>query len=147
MALQQQGRIVAEGRERIFMKLSLSFLKRPLLGWGWANVDRAFKASDWPIKFESDIYLDKAHSHLLEVLVTAGIFGFISYLSILYFAGKRLIETMRKKTNTIWFKTLLVSFLLYIIHTQTNVVSVAEDALFWIVVGIIAAVDSIKSRV
>lgn len=33
----------AEGRQRILIKVFLGALKKPLLGWGWANVDYAFQ--------------------------------------------------------------------------------------------------------
>ncbi|MBI2641463.1 O-antigen ligase family protein [Candidatus Roizmanbacteria bacterium] len=137
--LQFQGKIVAEGRERIIRKLLLSVEKRPLLGWGWANVDYAFKASDWPIKFERDIYLDKAHSHFLEVLTTTGIIGLVSYVLLITFVIKRLlIDIKNRKSDVIWFKTLLVSFIVFIVHSQTNVISIGEEVMFWIIAGVAA---------
>ncbi len=130
--------VVAEGRQRIFTKLILAFQKRPILGYGWANVDYAFSAVDWPVKFLHDVYVDKAHSHLLEVLVTTGLAGFLVYLVLLLYIFVRLVKAYLKNKN-LWNICLLSVFLIFVFHSQTNIISISEEIIFWLIVGIIMA--------
>jgi len=119
--------VIAESRERIVTKGILAFTKRPVLGWGWANFDFAFDAIDWPLKFNDDAYVDKAHSNLLEVLVTTGAAGFVIYISIIAAAFVKL-----KKGFVPYF----LSFVMFIFHSQTNVTHFAEEAVFWFLIGV-----------
>lgn len=121
----------AESRERIIVKGVLAFTKRPLLGWGWANFDHAFAAVDWPYHFRFDAYVDKAHSMLLEVLTTTGSMGFIVYVTLLFFVGRSLFFA-----KGLFYRYVFLSYLLYLFHSQTNVLSIAEDVIFWCIVGI-----------
>ncbi|MBI4066475.1 O-antigen ligase family protein [Candidatus Gottesmanbacteria bacterium] len=123
--------ITAETHERIVVKGLLAVAKRPLLGWGWANFDHAFAAADWPYRFEVDAYVDKAHGNFLEVLVTTGIIGFTIYGYLIWTVTKKLL----KKTD-LWHQMLLFTLLLYLFHSQTNVTSIAEELVFWMIVGI-----------
>lgn len=133
---------LAEGRQRIFMKGILGFVKRPVLGWGWANFDSAFRSVDWPYKFDIDVYVDKAHSQLLEVLVTTGIAGFLAYTVFLWSVVSRLVHRYTKAEigeQKQWALMLLSIFFLYLIHSQTNITSIAEEVIFWTVVSNIKA--------
>jgi len=127
----------AESRERIVVKGLLAFSKKPLLGWGWANFDHAFESVDWPMKLDSDVYVDKAHSNLLEILVTAGILGFIIYLLIIF---RTLILLFDKK---VFFLT----FLLFLFHSQTNVISINEEMMFWLILAIAAGGKKLKNKI
>lgn len=127
--------MTAESRQRIFTKVLLGFEKKPLFGWGWANIDYAFNAVDWPYHFSQDVYVDKAHSQFLEVLVTTGIAGFASYLLLLILTLRSLIGLADKKDNW-WCGMVLMVFVNYLIHSQTNVIGIAEEIFFWLLVGI-----------
>ncbi|MDO8452489.1 MAG: O-antigen ligase family protein [bacterium] len=123
--------IVYEDRLRIYTKGFLGFLDRPLLGYGFANFDKAFEAVDWPARIPKDVYVDKAHSIWLEVLTTTGIAGFIFYLlfSFLLF--------IKLKWHDQFSKAVTLSLIFYLINAQVNVTSVAQDALFWVFAGIV----------
>lgn len=131
-----RGDFVAESRQRIFTKIILGWTKRPFFGYGWANVDYAFEASIWPIELTQDVYVDKAHSTLLETLATTGIIGLISYLSIIFLSIKRLIFHIENKKNRLWWKTIFLVFILYLFHSQTNVISISEEVFFWFILGL-----------
>ena len=122
------GGMAYEGRERLLMKPFLAFRKRPIWGWGWANFDRAFEAVDWPIKMNNDVYADKAHSNLEEMAVTTGLLGLVSYL---FLVGVVIRGLMSKKD--LETKFCLLALVIYLIHSQTNVTSVAEEVVFWLV--------------
>lgn len=115
----------AEARERIVMKGILAWSQRPVFGWGWANFGQAWKAIDWPEKYNADIYVDKAHSTLLEILVTTGLIGLIGYVWLIKLMWPRIPG-----------QTYLLMLILYIVHSQTNIISVSEELLFWIILGL-----------
>ncbi len=127
-----------ESRERIIVKGFRGFLQQPILGWGWANFDYAFDSNVWPIKLDNDVYVDKAHSTLLEVLVTTGVVGLAAYLGLVGWAGWRLVRDIAiDKDKGMWGKTLFLVFMLYLFHSQTNVISIGEELMFWLVLGIV----------
>lgn len=123
--------INAESRDRIIMKGLLAWTHRPILGWGWANFDYAFRSVDWPYTFYHDVYVDKAHGNLLEMLVTTGIVGFGVYLTLLWRVFRKL-----KSSNDHFSRTILLVFFTYLYHSQTNVTSIAEEVIFWFIVGV-----------
>lgn len=122
-----------ESRTRIITRGLLAFTQRPFLGWGWANFDAAFEAHDWPVKYLGDVYVDKAHSTLLEILTTTGLVGFILYLAIIADTAKRLYP--RSKKDGLWSKFSLLALILILFHSQTNVISISEEMIFWLIVG------------
>lgn len=127
---------VAESRERIVRKILLAVSQRPLLGYGWANTDYAFASSEWPIRLQHDVYVDKAHSTILEVLAATGLIGLFVYSSIIIKTGRLLYgKIFQNMHDKFWPKTLLLVFLLYFFHSQTNVISIAEELIFWLVLG------------
>jgi O-antigen ligase len=131
-----------ESRVRIFHKLGRAVVQRPVLGWGWANVDVAFESVDWPVAVESEAYVDKAHSELLELAVTSGFLGLGLYLLFLSGVYKEVVSSL--KTNDEWGRTLLLTCLLYFFHSQTNVISVAESVVFWISLGLLLSTQKLK---
>ncbi len=127
----------AESRARIFTTLGLSIYTRPQ-GWGWANIDHAFEYKDWPVVRNDDVYLDKAHSEWLELAVATGILGLISFLFLQILAIKNIFAS--RSDNL--FQATLISLTTYIIHSQTNVISISEQAIFWALVGFALAKSS-----
>lgn len=120
---------IAESRRRIYTKAFIATTQRPLFGWGWANFDHAFRSIDWPIHYEQDAYVDKAHGHILEISSTTGLLGLSAYLLLTLWVLKALT---RKVEN----RTILLSLILFLFHSQTNVISIAEEMFFWLYVGV-----------
>ena len=62
------------------------FLERPILGWGPENFNVVFLKHFNPCMFLSkcggEIWFDRVHNVVFDTLVTTGIIGFLSYLSI-----------------------------------------------------------------
>ncbi len=134
---------VGESRERIVVKTLLGVRERPIFGYGWANVDYAFEAVDWPIKLNDDIYLDKAHSNILEVLATTGIVGLSVYLSIL---GYSLYKSYSLGKKDSWWNVILLTLVVYVAHSQMNVTSVSEEIVFWVMLGMVASIYEDRSN-
>ena len=90
--------------------------------------------------YQHDIYLDKAHSSILEVFATTGIIGLSIYLCIIIYVLRRLflLAFQTDRSQQLWYKTILLVFLLFLFHSQTNVISIAEELYFWFVIGVLA---------
>lgn len=129
--LESSKSLIAEGRARIFINGLQGFASRPVLGYGWSNFDAAFQKGTWPIKLNNDVYVDKAHSEFLEVLVSTGVVGVSVYLALLFVLYKK----FKSISNTNWGFTLFSVFVIYVLHSQTNVISISEQILFWFGVG------------
>jgi len=132
----------AEGRPQLFMKSFIVIAKRPLLGWGWANVDHAFSSVDWQYPYNPDTYIDKAHSHVLETLITTGFIGFCAYLSVWYVLFSVIYRTKNKDTRFFLF----LFFLTYGIYTQTNVTSIATEVLWFVFLAYVAVLEEKKNE-
>lgn len=124
---------VAESRERIVRKLWPAISQKPVMGWGWGNVDQAFQSTIWPMEYQHDIHVDKAHSLILESFVTTGILGGVLYCLILYLTGKTLLHNASSSSAS--DKVILIMFALFVYHSQTNVISTSEEIIFWFFVG------------
>jgi O-antigen ligase len=123
--------IVAESRRRIFEKGLRGAFARPLAGWGVANFDYAFDSVDWPVRYVDDIYVDNAHSKVFSVFVETGVVGLVLYIFAVSLGAFRIV---RKRSDGLKSAALL-SLLIYLVQSQTNIVSVAEDAVFWILMA------------
>jgi hypothetical protein len=130
----QRSDFVAESRTRIWTKGILAMKERLWFGWGWTNFDLAFENIKWPIRFERDIYADKAHSHFLEIGTTTGLVGLGLYVSMIILAIRGLI-----KNNSAIARVFLGVLFLYLWQTQTNVISIAEEMIFWMVMAYAAS--------
>lgn len=128
-----------ESRWRIVNKLWLGILERPWLGYGVANIDYAFDAQSWPVIVMHDVKVDKAHNVFLEVLVASGIVGLVVFLMMCLRFGLRIIQSINRedKWDITWFKTLLLVTCMYFFHAQTNVTSIAQEVMWWSVVGMV----------
>lgn len=122
---------VAESRIRIYRNVYVGSLNRFLTGYGWSNTDLAFSSVTWPMKFNNDVYVDKAHMQILDIFANMGIFGVLIYLIINLYVIKILHSERKLFTNT-----LLVSLLMYFLYAQTNITSISQEFIYWLIIGV-----------
>ena len=115
-----------ESRQRIFTKALMAWSQKPIFGWGYANFDYAFESVDWPIKVNNDVYVDKAHAQLLEILVTMGLVGISLYC---LFLGTLFYHV--HKYGTLAGRTLFLIIVMCVLQSELNVTSVMIDIIFW----------------
>jgi O-antigen ligase len=121
---------IAESRTRIWVKGILAAKERLWLGYGWANFDLAFDSIIWPIEYEGDVYVDKAHSHFLEIGVGGGLIGLLLYFFIIW---QMIVNLFRKKGDL--SEMFLGGLFLFIWQTQLNVISIASEVVFWVMLA------------
>ncbi len=130
-----------EHRLVITKRMALAIEQKPITGWGWSNVNYAVAAHRWPHnKITHDIYVDKAHGIFLEYLVATGIIGFALFAFLVGITTWNIWSLAKQSTrNTFSYQLFLflqITWLLYLYHAQTNVISISEEILFWMIVGI-----------
>lgn len=131
---------VADTRLRIWQQLYGAWQEKPLVGWGWAQTGVAFTSQPQPEAILFDIYVDKAHSHFIEMGVTTGIVGLVLYVLFLlavFVAVLQRVRSANSPAEKAWWLCVLQMFCIYVVHTQTNVVSISEEVVFWTVVGLV----------
>lgn len=135
-----EGSVGPEGRARIVARALGAVRERPFLGWGYANVDKAIESVVWPMPYLHDVYVDKAHGLVLEYVVTIGVVGLGVYGGLVGVLLVSLMGKRRQGEKGIWRHGIWLSVLgLYLLHSQTNVISINEEMLFWVVVGIVGS--------
>jgi O-antigen ligase len=119
-----------QSRQRIFGRAVLAFYKRPIIGYGLENYELAVKDINYPqpLTETGEVWVDKAHNEILEILVGSGLVGLVLWFGIV-------ILTVRSFYRTQIYPPLL-AFLILIVRMQGNVVSTMEYGLFWTIVGL-----------
>ncbi|OGM99858.1 MAG: hypothetical protein A2817_03185 [Candidatus Yanofskybacteria bacterium RIFCSPHIGHO2_01_FULL_39_8b] len=117
--------------------------KTTVLGWGPENFNIPFSNNFNP-KFYigpgSETLFDRAHNMFVEVLVTMGLVGLFSYLSIFYFALTGLWRKLAKAVRNefaIYYLGLISLIVAYMIHNFFFFDTSANFILFFTVLGFI----------
>jgi tetratricopeptide (TPR) repeat protein len=119
-----------------------SFKEKPFLGWGPENYEAAYITNFNPqvIKvLPGDFYFDRAHNKPMEVLATTGIFGFLSYLAIFFFAFQ--ILKKQKRNKGLFFTALIFEAILIGYFVQNVFIFDFHESylMFFLVLGFIAS--------
>lgn len=97
-----------QGRRFVWPMAWEGFKERPILGWGQENFNYVFNKYYDPRMYNQEPWFDRAHNVVLDWLVTTGLVGFVTYLSL--FAGA-LYLIWKNKDFSLGQKSLLVGLL------------------------------------
>lgn len=109
-----QTRLIAAGVSLDAVNPSKNGLKKFLIGWGPENFNIAYNSHYDPnyLKYEN-LWFDRAHNKLFEVLAVDGILGLLAYfgiwLSILYLVFKRFALIRQNQHESVSEKSALIS--------------------------------------
>lgn len=113
-----------------------SFIERPIFGYGLENFHIAFAKNLNPAAIgisNLDIWFDRAHNQLVDVLVMTGIAGFITYLIFWFYIFR---ESLRIKTSDKLLSNIfLAGFAAYFIQNLSNFDTIAPSILFVFFLG------------
>jgi O-antigen ligase/Tfp pilus assembly protein PilF len=121
--------------------------ERPLLGWGQSNFNFVFNKQYEPSLYAGESWFDRTHNIIFDWLIAGGIFGLLSYLSILaasfyYLLVEPLVKKGKGETFNVLERGVLIGLLVgYTLH---NLV-VFDNIISYIFFGTILAL--IHSRV
>ncbi len=100
------GEQTVKSRVTIWGMALEGFKERPLLGWGPENFNLVFNKYYKPELWPQEPWFDRSHNVVFDWLISGGILGLVSYLSIF---GTALYVLWKKKINNVGsgFKSLL----------------------------------------
>jgi len=135
------------GRFIVWRAAWQGFLERPLLGWGLESFEFAFIKYYDPClgtdRCGGDVWYDRAHNIIFDTLITSGIIGFLSYLTI--FGGAILILWKQYYRKAIDFLTagIFSSILIaYFVQNLTVFDMVSSYMIFFLTLGFIGFISS-----
>jgi len=135
------------GRFIVWQAAWQGFLERPLLGWGLESFEFAFIKYYNPClgtaRCGGDVWYDRAHNIIFDTLVTSGIIGLLSYLTI--FGGAILILWKQYYRKAIDFLTagIFSSILIaYFVQNLTVFDMVSSYMIFFLTLGFIGLISS-----
>lgn len=128
LGAESSGSVEYENRSEIWQTAFQAGLQKPLLGWGFGNVETALKKTAWDlqnsIRFQT---VDSSHNFLLDYWIEGGIAGLLIIFSLLYHSIKNLVRAK---------KTLELTVLLAILTAMLfNPVSIGILIVFWWIIG------------
>lgn len=115
-----------------------AFKNRPLLGYGPENFSIAFDKYFDPSfsQFGKLYWWDRAHNFTIEMLINAGIFALIIYLSLIFFVFWKL-QNLKKGNSTDYliFHGIQATFIAYITANFLGIDSFSTYMLFYFIMG------------
>jgi len=117
--------------------------ERPLLGWGIQNFDLVFARYFNPCFFlkecGGEIWFDKAHNIIFDILIEAGILGLLSYLLIYLFSCGVLWQQYFHLKRNFWKASIFTSLLVaYFLQNLTVFDTPTSLLYFFLTLGFIA---------
>ncbi len=104
----------AQARLMVWGSAWQGFKERPIFGWGQENFGLVFNKYYNPKMYDREQWFDRAHNAVLDWLLAGGIFSFLLYLSLFYFALRLIWKKREEHDNhpfSVGDKALLTSVL------------------------------------
>lgn len=139
------------GRFLVWQGAIKSFLERPWLGWGPENFEYSYITKFHPCSFLTecggDIWFDKAHNIIFDVLITTGIFGLLSYFFIFFSVFYLLLKNyLKKKTDHLPFCVFVSLFVAYFIQNLTVFDMISSYLVFFLSLAFVASLEKETSN-
>lgn len=115
--------------------------KTILVGWGPENFNIPFSKYFNPLFFRgpgSETFFDRAHNMFVEVLVTMGLVGFITYLGLFYTIFQTLWKIAKRPEHSMTAMLLAGMTLAYMIHNAFIFDTSANFIVFFSVLGFLS---------
>ena len=135
------------GRFIVWQAAWQGFLERPLLGWGLESFEFAFIKHYDPClgtaRCGGDVWYDRAHNIIFDTLITSGIIGFLSYLTIFGVAFWILWKQYYRKAIDFLTAGIFSSILVaYSVQNLTVFDMVSSYMIFFLTLGFIGLISS-----
>ncbi len=119
------------------------FLKKPVLGWGLENFNVLFVEFFNPCMFVDEcggeIWFDRAHNIVLDILTTTGIVGFITYLFIFEISIFNLLKICFKRQENMFGPLIMIVLLIvYFFHNMLVFDMISSYVVFFLSLGFIS---------
>ncbi|MEK7596051.1 MAG: O-antigen ligase family protein, partial [Patescibacteria group bacterium] len=127
-----------ESRFTIWKMSFEGFKEHPILGWGIENYNLVFNKYYQPNMYKQEPWFDRSHNVVFDWLISAGLLGFLAYLSI--FSGALYIlwrEYVKNRTLSVEAAVFTGLFAAYFFHNFFVFDNLISYYLFFSVLGFI----------
>ncbi len=126
------------------------FLEKPVLGWGPENFNAVFTKFFNPCMFlpecGSEIWFDRVHNIVLDILVTTGVLGLLSYLFIFAASIFGLLRTyLREKEDIFSFFGIMALLAIYFFQNLLVFDMISSYTVFFLSLGFVSFLTEKKS--
>ncbi len=111
-----------------------AFLEKPLFGYGLDNQSQAYFSKyeiDWAVYSPPNVYSDRAHNLILDILLSVGILGLGFFIYFYYWVFKNLRIASKDLSNNCLPYFLSWSLLLYLAALMFNFSVTVTSVYFW----------------
>ncbi len=126
-----------------------AFKERPVLGWGYENYHVAFNKY-FPARIFKDsgsqIWFDRAHNVVFDVLVQSGVVGFLAYLAIFATAFWILIRLILKRAADLPWKMPLILGVLLLGYFIQNLFVFDTQATYLLAFVVLANIAALRNQ-
>jgi len=122
-----------------FWQASIKAIKeRPLLGYGLENQSEVlvkYYKKDWAVYSKINSYPNRVHNIFLDILLTSGAMGLLSYLALLYLFFRLAIKNIKNGSRL--SLAIFIGVLSYFVSLFFSFSIVATEIYFWLLFSII----------
>lgn len=126
-----------------FWNASIDAIKdRPILGYGLDMQNQVlakYYEKDWAINGDINIFPNRAHNFVLDILLTTGFVGLIFYLLILFEFSFLALNNFRKNNSKISL-FLFIGVIAYFFSVLFNFATVVTQIYFWLYFAIVFSI-------
>lgn len=116
-----------------------AFLEKPLFGYGLDNQAQAYFPKyevDWALYSPPNVYSDRAHNLILDILLSVGILGLGFFVYFYYWIFKNLITASKDSNNNYLPYFLSWSLQLYLAALMFNFSVTVTNIYFWFFIAL-----------
>ncbi len=114
--------------------------QRPLFGYGLDNQGEVlikYYQKDWGIFNNVNSYPNRAHNLFLDILLTRGIFGLVTYLVLLYLFFRTIFKNIKENKARELNLAILAATICYLVSLQFSFSFIVSEIYFWLYFAII----------
>jgi O-antigen ligase len=123
----------------LWQKGLVAYSKKPILGYGLENQMEAYigyyKVDD-ALYSRPNVYSDRAHNLILDILLTSGIVGLIFFIYFLYWIFSNLFTGLKNNNYHNLSAFLIWSLIVYLVSLLFNFSVTITNIYFWLIVSL-----------
>ncbi len=110
----------------------------PIMGWGIENYNQVFNKYFEPKLWKQEAWFDRSHNVVFDWLISAGLLGFLAYISIFVFSLLALKKLFKEKKILLFeFATIVSLFVAYFFHNLFVFDNLTSYFMFFSVLGFV----------
>jgi len=136
-------------RISFFSAAADSIIKKPLFGYGLEIEDEVFikyYQKDWAVNGDVSANTDRAHNLILDILLSSGLLGLLSFLLLYYLFFNLARENIIKNKNKPLTQALAFGAFAYSLSLLAGFSVVSTELYFWLFLALLALINYSKEQ-